>query len=403
MPVENTSHWKRWRFLTRKVRRALESGKSAREILLRKVQQRETLTAILLMIPSAATTMLAYYGVSVPLEEQGGGLETKGQSLAFALTIGVFAWLGWFYGFGLAYRLSGARLRTAMSAGVFYLVMLVLIDAPLNALALAGGTAVQMSIADTSTYYEAQAGSVTRQSAQTQKLRPAIRAQITRFENLGVSEEKFGSFSGSSGPGKLSAGFFQVRDLLQTLDNELGRGIAAGGSVQSDIKEALADLKAQTYTTGPLRPRVREASIVADRLDAALLELDRYDYRVSIRATLASLEASLPTPNGASSAFEKRQNDELAVIAKMAAPVAAILRAALDDLDTSAVELPRRQRPEHALTAIRTYWKPLIFQWIAAVFIDVAPAALLVMLTAAYREAGVRPVNPTTKSNEGDT
>lgn len=127
-------------------------------------------------------------------------------------------------------------------------------------------------------------------------------------------------------------------------------------------------------------------SIIADALDEALGRLERYDYAVAIRATLNSLAASFPVPSTAGSAFERTQNAQLGVIAEMVGPLAKNLAAALDALEADSAAVPDRVRPENAVTAIRTYWRPLIFQWIAAIFIDIAPACLLIILTAAFRE-----------------
>lgn len=76
--------------LPRAIHRWLRSKRSNSSILFKKVTFREMLTGILLMIPSTATVMLTYYGVSVPLTELGGDIVQKGQALAFAITIGVF-------------------------------------------------------------------------------------------------------------------------------------------------------------------------------------------------------------------------------------------------------------------------------------------------------------------------
>lgn len=78
---------------------------------------------------------------------------------------------------------------------------------------------------------------------------------------------------------------------------------------------------------------------------------------------------------------------EVGAIAQMAKPVAESLQDALDALAPSVVTSAERVRPSDPMTAIKTYWKPLLPQWVAAIFIDIAPAILLVTLIAARREA----------------
>lgn len=241
----------------RAIRRWLASRRTESNLLTRKVGFREALTAILLMIPSAATMMLTYYGVSGPLAEQGGGVVQQGQALAFAMTIGIFSWLGWFYLFGLLYRLHGKRLFTSMVAGTFFIFSIAAIDAPFNMLALGGGSAVQMTIADTAEYYEVRKTDVFQQSTVTRQMLPAIEAQAVRFRSLEADEIAFGVYSGSRGAGKVSAGFGQIASLLETLASALNSGLDESQSIQEEIALIFSLIKADTYNTGPLRPRVR--------------------------------------------------------------------------------------------------------------------------------------------------
>lgn len=370
----------------RTIRRWLASRGTRANILIRKVGYREVLTAILLMIPSAATTMLTYYGVSEPMSEQGGGIVQKGQALAFAVTIGVFSWLGWFYLFGLLYRLHGQRLRMALAAGTFFVASIAAIDAPFNMLALGGGTAVQMTLLDSAESYEDHKNRAFQETTVMRQLLPAIDVQAERFRTLGEGEQERGDFSGSSGPGKVTAGFFQIATLLETLSAELKRGLDEAGAVQGEIADTLSEIKTETYVTGPLRPRVRRASIAADRLDDLLGQLAQYDYRISIEATLTSMNSIFPVPKDAATAFGKVQNDQLALIAEMARPVAAALQTALSDLSALDREVRPIVRPQNAVEAICTKWRELIFQWLAALFVDLAPGALLIILIAAFRE-----------------
>ena len=386
----------------RAVKRWLASRRTETNLLTRKVGFREVLTGILLMIPSSATTMLTYYGVSGPLAEQGGGIVQQGQALAFAMTIGIFSWLGWFYLFGLLYRLHGKRLFTSLAAGIFFIFSIAAIDAPFNMLALGGGSAVQMTIADTADSYEARKNAVFQQSTVTRQILPAIEAQAVRFRAVEADEIAHGVYSGSRGAGKVSAGFSQIASLLETLASELNTGLNESQSIQDEIAQIFSLIKADTYNTGPLRPRVQRVSIAADQLDDQLSRLYQYDYRVSIEATLISLNAIFPAPQSAGSSFEATQNEQLAVIADMAKPVAESLQNALKQLvDVNEISMDR-VRPKNATIAIRSKWRELVFQWMAAIFIDLAPGALLIILIAAFREidAQKRNTKPTKNKEE---
>ncbi|MCF6317112.1 MAG: hypothetical protein L3J30_12705 [Marinosulfonomonas sp.] len=383
----------------RAIRRWLASRRTESNLLTRKVGFREVLTAILLMIPSSATMMLTYYGVSGPLAEQGGGIVQQGQALAFAMTIGIFSWLGWFYLFGLLYRLHGKRLFTSLAAGTFFIFSIAAIDAPFNMLALGGGSAVQMTIADTADSYEARKNAVFQQSTVTRQMLPAIEAQAVRFRALEADEIAHGVFSGSRGAGKVSAGFGQIATLLETLAGALNSGLDESQSIQDEIARIFSLIKADTYNTGPLRPRVRRVSIAADRLDDQLSRLNQYDYRVSIEATLTSLNAIFPAPKNAGSGFEVIQNEQLAVIAEMAKPVAESLQNALNQLASDTEISSERVRPQNATIAIRSKWRELIFQWMAAIFIDLAPGALLIILIAAFREIDAQKRNTNSTKN----
>jgi len=125
-------------------------------------------------------------------------------------------------------------------------------------------------------------------------------------------------------------------------------------------------------------------------MDDLLGQLAQYDYRISIEATLDSMNAIFPAPKSAGSAFEQVQNEQLALIADMAKPVAASLQKALDSLSEKDKAEIATTRPENPMQAIRTKWRELIFQWLAALFVDLAPGALLIILIAAFREIDVQ-------------
>lgn len=383
----------RWRGVS--IRKALRRKAPLRRLsllgdkaptLFRKVTFRESLTSILLAIPSAATTMLTYYGVSGPLEEVGGTFVQKAQALGFAITIGVYAWLTWSYLFGLTYRLSGRQLRNALIAGGVMVSAIAAIDAPFNMLALAGDRATQMSLVDVTGRYEEQRSSASRSAAVAQRLLPALKVQAARFEALRAGEEVFGTYSGRSGPGKVSETFGQLAVQLSALVRELEAGLARSASLREGLTASFRELKRQAYRPGPIRPRMEAVSVIADDLDALLEDLHQYDFTPSLDATLASLETSLLRPSGGGSAFADVQAGEINAIAGMAQPVAATLRAALASLQAGSGDEAAVRRPQDPMTAIRIYWWPLFPQWCAALFIDLAPAALLLILIAGYRE-----------------
>lgn len=371
----------------RAIGRSLAHKARKDRILFKKVSFREVLTGILLVIPATSSAMLTYYGVSVPLTEQGGTLIAKGQALAFAITMATFSWVGWFYLFGLIYRMRGLRLTSSLLAGVIYVGTFSFIDAPFNALALGGGSAVQMTLVDTAEYYEERKQAIFKSSTQAQKLLPAMKAQANRFRQLEQNEITYGSRTKSKGAGKVSDGFGQIATLLETLVTELEAGLSLSRSLQADIATTFSAIKREAYVAGPIRPRVNRVSVAADELDDLLGRLEQQDFATSVRAILESLKAIFPAPTVANSAFQKTQNAELAEIAAMAAPIAKGLETGLDEL-TSIIAVGRKSvRPLSALMAIRTKWNELFSQWLAAFFVNLAPAALLIILIGGYREA----------------
>lgn len=351
-----------------------------------KIAQREHLTAILLTIPSAGIAVLTYYGVSLPLTETGSTIVQKGQAVGFALTLGVLAWLGWFYLFGLIYRLTGARLRGALIAGGVMIGTIAAIDAPFNMLALAGGPAAQMSLVDMAHAYEVRRDGMMARATAARRLVPAIRVQAARFASLKAQEEKSGTFSGRAAPGKVSASFGQVADVLNGLADRLEAGLGKIAGLQERLGQSLASLKGFAYRSGPIRERMQGASSEGDRIDAMLTEAGQYDPAASVKATLGSLDASLLRPTAGKGAFAQTQAAEIGAIAAMVKPVASALRDGLASLHGPDGPVLESRRPESPLTAIRTYWRALLPHWCAAVFIDLAPAALLLILIAACRE-----------------
>jgi hypothetical protein len=338
------------------------------------------------MISSAGTTVLTYYGVSGPLTETGSTIIQKGQAVGFALTIGVFIWLAWYYLFGLIHRLEGKQLRNALIAGAMMVGTIAAIDAPFNMLALAGGPAAQMSLVDVAHVYEQRRDTLISSATAMRQLKPAIEVQAQRFLKLQTQEVKTGTFSGKPMAGKVSATFGQVADLLDGLGKQLDGGLARIDTLQTELTGAFGQLKAFAYEQGPIRARMEGASTAADPIDALLGEAGQYDFGASIESTLASLDASLMRPEASANVFAQTQASEIAAVAAMAKPVADNLRASLSELRGRAAPPVATLRPESPLTAIRTYWRELLPHWCAALFIDFAPAALLFLLIAARRQ-----------------
>lgn len=359
-----------------------------RSVLHTKYTFREVLAAILLMIPSAGTMLLTYFGISMSLGETGTGVVEKGLALAFSLSIGIFAWIGWFYLFGLLYHLKGTRLASSIAAGIIYISTLAAIDAPFNMLALSGAAATQISLVDTADSYESRKDDIVRKSSAVRALLPAIRAQEARFKSLAADEVAHGTQSGKKGPGKVSSGFLQIGDLLGTLAAQLETGLSQASGIENEIAEEFATLKAQAFRPGDIRARMEAAAIATDRIDDRLSRLSQYDFSASIEITLRALENIFPAPTAADSEFGRVQNVQLAIIADMGKPVAAALREGLASLgdDADGKTEFRKFRPLSPHDAIFVYWRKLIPQWCAAFFIDFAPAALLIILIAAYRQ-----------------
>lgn len=377
--------------LNRALKRKLASKKHSPleekdRILFRKVTFREGLTAIVLAIPAAGSMLLTYHGVSVPLSEAGATLLQKGQALGFSITVGVFAWLTWFFLFGLTYRLSGKRLKNALIAGGIMVVAIAAIDAPFNMLALSGSRAAQMSIVGVTTAYEERRSAIGERLSIANQLAPALGAQTTRFEKLEQDEIKFGTFSGRPGPGKVSAAFGQIATLLGALNTKLQTGLQDISDAQSALTGTLKKMKAAGYQQGPIRERMATVSSNADQADEHLAELREHDFSDAIDSTLASLETSLLTSNSSASGFAKTQAEQVNSIAGMIKPVAERLREALLDLKGRADISAPLPRPEDPMTAIFTHWRQLFTNWTASLFIGMAPAGLLVMLIAGYRE-----------------
>jgi hypothetical protein len=354
------------------------------ETLAKMVDHHEVITTILLAIVSGGVMLLTYTGVSMPMTESGAGIIEKGHALSFAVVIGVLSWIGWSAVFTFIPRLTGRRLALGLSAGTLFVGTVAAIDAPMNMLALAGPSAVQMSLVDVSAHYEDQAAVVFSAGTRATQLAPALRAQAERFRSLQTQEVETGAMSGSQGPGRVSEGFGQIAVLLTTLADSVESGAASAASVKSRITEGIRALKAHAYTQGDIRARSASVSSAADAVDELLALVGQFDFTVSVSATVASLESLFPTSDGTSKGFAGRQDAELDAIAQMARSVAQSLRSALGEVAVSRADTVR---PLSAMQAIRHYWWPLLPQWVAAIFTDIAPAFLLLVYLAARREA----------------
>lgn len=360
---------------------------SRRDLLESRIGFKEVLTTILLSIVSAGITLLTYSGVSMPMSEAGADIVTKGHALSFSIVIGVLSWLGWSYLFTIIYWLRGKNLAIALTAGSLYVISIAAIDAPMNMLALAGPSAVQMSLVDVAGSYETKSTAIFDETITAQQLLPALRAQAARFAGLEAHEIETGAQSGKKGAGKVSEAFGQIAVLLANLADQIETGATRAEGLQAGITDAMSEMKRHIYTSGNIRDRSQAVSASADKVDQLLGRIGQYDYTASIRATLGSLSNLFPHGGAAGSEFEATQNAELVVIGEMAKPVAAVLQDALDNMAPVQAAASGTMRPADPMSAIRTYWWPLLPQWIAAVFVDLSAALLLVVLIAARREA----------------
>lgn len=356
------------------------------EKLARLIEDREKQTTILLGCASAGITMLTYFGVSGPMTEAGDGIMHKGEALAFASMIGIFSFLAWEYIFKVLPTLTGRRLVAGIVGMTIYVGGIAVVDAQFNMLALGGDQAVQYSLVDTLRSYETARGRVVAQSAAAERLLPFLKAEAKRFEMLG-EREFAGSGTGKPGPGKVRDGFLQIAKLLGELDRVLSASIVELRKADTEAAATLRAMKTTTYTPGKVRDRVAALSNQADQLDTLLGQIAQRDTATAIKATATSLRGIIPPTGAARSTFEATQNVELARIGEMAKPVADALENALGPAKRQAGEIIIEPiRPQNAMTAIKTYWRELLPQWVAALFVDFAPAILVATLLAARSE-----------------
>lgn len=279
----------------------------------------------------------------------------------------------------------GKRLLTGLIAGGLYVLSITAIDAPFSVLALGGPTAVQLSLVDTATFNETRVAFEFEKATKAAQLVPALRTQEGRFAGLAQREVESGSQSGRKGAGKVSEGFLQVATVLGGLADGLEAGRTKTEGLQPQLTAALAQLKRHVYTQGDIRDRSQAVSVAADKIDELLGQVQGYNYTASITATLAVLESLFPKQTSGKDEFQATQNAELAIIGEMAKPIAEALRGALagQKVDTTP---PGVMRPRGAMEAIRVYWRDLLPQWVASIFLDLSPALLLVLLLAGRRE-----------------
>lgn len=359
------------------------------QIILSRVEMRETITVILSFVAAASTVALTYNGVSDGLAEGGATTKSKIEAAMFASAIGTMCVLANYHMFGLIDRLRGRYLSVSMLGGIAMLACIAAIDAPFNMRGLAGGSAVRMSIEDTAQFYEEQSRLVFARIGMLQQLLPGLRANAKLYADQQVHERKTGALSGSPGPGKVESSFGRVATLLGPLADDLERDAGKAEVLQDAITQAIGGIKRQVYVQGDLRGRIEAAATSADKADVQLGRLARQDLTVSLKAALGSLDGLFPPPVSAPrTALERRQNEAIAQIGAMTRPISASLRDALGSLQQTATAPVRAVRPQNASEAIWTYWRRLIPEWLAAILVTLGgPLCLLLIQIAARREA----------------
>lgn len=359
------------------------------EIILSRVEMRETITVILSLVAACSTVALTYNGVSDGLAEAGATTKAKIEAVLFSSAIGCMCVLANYHMFGLIDRLRGRCLSTSMLGSVAMLACIAAIDAPFNMRGLAGGSAARMSIEDTAQFYEEQARLVFARIGTLQQLLPGLRANAKMYAERQAHEIKTGAESGGRGPGKVESSYGRVAGLLGPLADHLEQDAGKAEALQDAITQIIGEIKKQVYVQGNLRGRIEAAATSADKADVQLGRLARQDLTVSLKATLGSLDGLFPPPVSAPrTALERRQNDAIAQIAAMTRPISAGLREALGSLQQTPTAPVKAVRPQNASEAIWSYWRRLIPEWTAAILVTLGgPLCLLLIQIAARREA----------------
>jgi len=353
--------------------------------LKRRLEAHEVVTAILSLVLSGTTVLLTTKGAAIPMSETGAGAIERAEALVFALGVGTASFLGYLWGFGILTRLTGKRLAAGVLVIGIYISGVALIDAPFNMLALAGGSAVQMSLVDIVSCQEARRSTTTASVTKIRRILPIIAAQQRQLDDR-AKNERAGKYTGQAGEGKVSATAARIAVLHMTLYDELSAGLAQTDVIGSRITSELDGMKRHAFTQGPIRERAQAVSAGGDRIDESLGQLKQYDFSSTIKAAIVTLNGAVVVPHKSTNPAEEKQNAELAEIAATARTTASALASVSADLTTSETEAEPCPRPANAMNAIKTYWKPLLPQWVAALFLNLSQALLIVAGMIVRRE-----------------
>ena len=353
--------------------------------LRRRLESHEVVTAILSLTLSGTTVLLTAKGAAIPMSEVGGGAIDRAEALVFAIGVGTASFLGFLWGFGVVTRLTGKRLAAGALVIGTYLSAIAWIDAPFNMLALAGGSAVQMSLVDTTACYETRPASVTADATAVRRVLPFLAGQVAQFEDYARQEGK-GGHTGAPGAGKVSATASRLGSQLKALHHHLSAGLVQVDAIGAGIAAELATMKKQAFTQGPINPRAQAVSTASDRINELLSQMKQFDFSVSIQAARIALEETVVVPTKAATPLEARQNAQLAELSGMAKAAARALSAFSSETTSSAPGFEACPRPANAMDAIKTYWKPLLPQWLAALFLSLSQALLIALAVIVRRE-----------------
>lgn len=353
--------------------------------LKRRLESHEGVTAILSLILSGTTVLLTAKGAAIPMSETGGGAIDRAEALVFAIGVGTASFLGYLWGFGVVTRLTGKRLAAGAAITATYLSAIAAIDAPFNMLALAGGSAVQMSLIETTACYETRPAPVTANATAVRRVLPFLAGQAAQFDDWAKKEVK-GGHTGAAGEGKLSATASRLATQLKRLHDDLSAGLVRVEAIGAGITGELAAIKKQAFTDGPIRARAQAVSTGGDRIDELLGQMKQFDFSSSVQAAIISLEESVVVPPKAATPFEAKQNAQLAELAVMAKTAARALSTFPSEANSSGSMVEACPRPANAMDAIKTYWKPLLPQWLAALFLSLSQALLIALALVVRRE-----------------
>jgi hypothetical protein len=343
-----------------------------------------------LLVLAAVSGYFTYQGAALVLDAAGGGWENRVSAAVFAVGVSTGIYLFWTLALNICPMMPTGKTRATATAitgvGCLFLVSL---SSWLNVTALAGAGALEVHMKQSLMRFEEALDASYRRAMLAEQLVPDLEVAAARYARLAAAERSRGALTGIAGSGGIA-------ETLQGASEQIGgviQTIRSGGprreSMATKAGSHLQKMRDIVGGPGPATVRMQAMAAQADKLRAALSEMNSQALIESVSRTMAGLSTSIAQRATSTAAhIAQAQRDAWARIQEdLSKTGEAIASAANQIASLPPAPVPVFERIS-VVQAVLQYGADFIPYWAGGMALDLCPTLIIafLMLARAVRD-----------------